>query len=104
MKTSAHTGDIPLASFITDTTLSTPASLTLRLKKNLFPYSPYAGHREEFVLHDLSVCEKENARAAGSGGGSSQAEVQFDRKHIGDFLSPPLPFPITINPLTHDNH
>lgn len=30
--------------------------------------------------------------------------VEFDIKAIGDFLSPPPPFPITINPLTHDNH
>lgn len=44
---------------------------------------------------------KVHAQAAGSG---VQAEAEFDGKHIGDLLSPPLPVPITINPLTHDNH
>lgn len=37
MKTSTHMGDVPLASFITDTTLSTSAQLKLeREKKSLY--------------------------------------------------------------------
>lgn len=37
MKTSVHTGDIPLALFINDTTLSIFASLNLHLKRTFFP-------------------------------------------------------------------
>lgn len=58
MKTSACTGDIPLASFITDTTLSTLVLLNLRLKKDtLSAFSVDGVPRRAFVLEKLSIRE-----------------------------------------------
>lgn len=99
MKTSAHTGDIPLAVFITDTTPSMFGALNLRLKRFFLLLVVCCIQTTERVCL-TSICQRAN-KHAGDPGSTALPLTE----NTSETSSPPLlPFPTTLNPLTHDNH